>query len=74
MLSGCISLDYLDLYILDLTNITFNLKSHNMKDMIKTLAEYAKNDPKDFTMSLVLLVGIFGTLVIALTVNSIINY
>lgn len=45
-----------------------------MKDMIKTLAEYAKNDPKDFTMSLVLLVGIFGTLVIALTVNSIINY
>lgn len=45
-----------------------------MKDMIKTLAEYAKNDPKDFTMSAVLLISIFGVLFIALTVNSVINH
>jgi hypothetical protein len=45
-----------------------------MKDMIKILTEYAKNDPKDFTMSAVLLVSIFGTLFIALTINSFTNY
>jgi hypothetical protein len=41
-----------------------------MKNMLKTIAENAKENPKDFTLSVVLITGLFCILFAALWINS----